>query len=99
MPINFRRFECLVCKKIIKERRDLKGFKGIKTMQKEVEVEYHDFCDRCAQKQFKKERFEMRVGNALTSGIISKEFYDDWKAKKICQKEFVETLMEKENSC
>ena len=96
MPINFRKFECLKCHKIIKERRDLRGFKGVKTNEKEVELEYHDFCDKCAHKQFKHERFELRIANALSSNLISQQFYDDWKAKKVSQKEFVETLMKRE---
>lgn len=95
MP-NFRRFVCRICGKQQKDRTDLRGFNSYKTNNKDVTLEYEDFCDRCGHKQMKNERFVMRIGNAIESGIITKQFVEDWKNKKISRQEFVDTLQRKE---
>ena len=91
-----RKFNCLMCGKFCKEPTDLKGFRGIKTNDTQVEVEYIDYCKKCANKKLKKERFQLRLGSAIENKILTSEEIDNWKNKKISQKDFLETLQKKE---
>lgn len=89
-----RSFICVECKKLIKERGDLRGFTVDKV--KEVELEYFNICDKCGAKRIKEQRFKLRIASSISLGIISYDLFNGWQNGAISKKDFLETLQDNE---
>lgn len=82
---NFRKFNCKVCGKKVKESKGLDSFT---TKGREVNVEFQDYCNKCGKKEIKNQRKVNVLFIALQIGKITQEDLKNWKDKKISQKEF-----------
>lgn len=82
---NYRKFNCKVCNKQVKESKGLDGFK---VDGKQIDVEYQDYCLKCGKKELKKQRKVNTLFLALQLNKITQEDLKKWKEKEMSNREF-----------
>lgn len=82
---NFRKFNCKVCNKKVRESKGLDSFTK---NGREVNVEFQDYCNKCGKKEIKNQKKVNTLFVALQIEKITQEDLRKWKDKEISNKEF-----------